>query len=77
MITSFTLPVGRDPTENEIGLVEQLLDGLDWFSDYDSGISICTPQETYRLGPGQTVTRTADGGFEITGEEVSPFTGRE
>ena len=70
MSDRFTLPVGRDPTDDEVEAVINLLDGLEWFSDYDAGISICTPAETLRAGPGQTVIRNPDGSVTIEGEEV-------
>ena len=73
MIDSFTLPVGRDPTESEIDQFATLMDGLDWFSDYDCGVSICTPAETLRAGPGQTVTRKGDA-ITITGKEIQSWT---
>lgn len=74
---SFTLPTGRDPTDDEICEVGDLLANIpEWSSDYDNGICLIdTNGEAHRAGPGQTITvDQQDGSFTITGVEI-PYTG--
>lgn len=65
-----TLPVGREPTDEEVVEAHDFLEGLDWFSDYDNGLSIQTPQEALRAGPGQTIVVDDNFNVRIEGIEV-------
>lgn len=68
----FTLPAGREPTDAEVLSAQIFLQGEDWFSDYDCGISLNLGdgEEMARVGPGQTIVRHPNGRLTIEGEEV-------
>lgn len=68
-MSSFTLPTHRDPTDDEVIFLMDMLGDHEWFSDYDNGISITIGGETKRVGPGQTINLDGDT-ITIMGDEI-------